>query len=59
MVGRPAPGPAAVLAAVRAALLDPAGPLAAVPRDLGVPLDGSDVIEVAQPVAGVLADRRA
>jgi hypothetical protein len=45
--------PAAVLLAVRAALLDPAGPLAALSRDLGVPLDGSDVIAAAQPVAGV------
>jgi hypothetical protein len=46
--------PAAVLAAVQAALLDPAGPLAPVPRDLGVPLDGSAIIELAQPVAGVI-----
>lgn len=46
--------PAAVSAAVRAALLDPAGPLAPLPRDLGIPLDGSDVIEVAQPVTGVV-----
>jgi hypothetical protein len=45
--------PAAVLLAMRAALLDPAGPLAPMPRGLGVPLDGSDVMEVAQPVAGV------
>jgi hypothetical protein len=45
--------PAAVIAAAQAALLDPAGPLAPVPRDLGVPLDGSDVMEIAQPVAGV------
>jgi hypothetical protein len=42
-----------VLAAMQTALLDPAGPLAAVPRDLGEPLDGSDVIEIAQPVPGV------
>jgi hypothetical protein len=46
--------PATVLAAVRTALLDPTGPLAPVPRELGVPLDGSDVIEVAQPVSGVI-----
>jgi hypothetical protein len=45
--------PGIVSAAVSAALLDPSGPLAAVPRDLGSPLDGSDVIEVAQPVTGV------
>jgi hypothetical protein len=50
----PSRDPAAVLAAVQAALLDPAGPLAPVPRDLGVPLDGSDIIELAQPVAGVI-----
>jgi hypothetical protein len=42
-----------VLAAMQTALLDPGGPLAAVPRDLGEPLDGSDVIEIAQPVPGV------
>ena len=42
-----------VLTAMQTALLDPAGPLAAVPRDLGGPLDGSDVIEIAQPVPGV------
>jgi len=41
------------LAAMQTALLDPAGPLAAVPRDLGEPLDGSDVIQIAQPVPGV------
>jgi hypothetical protein len=45
---------AAVLAAAGAALLDPAGALAPVPRDLGVPLDGSDVTRVMQQVAGVL-----
>jgi hypothetical protein len=45
---------ATVLGMATAALLDPAGPLAAMPRELGVPLDGSDVIEVVQPVAGVL-----
>ena len=44
---------ATVLAAMQTALLDPAGLLAAVPRDLGEPLDGSDVIEIAQPVPGV------
>jgi hypothetical protein len=42
-----------MLAATQTALLDPAGPLAAVPRDLGEPLDGSDVIQIAQPVPGV------
>jgi hypothetical protein len=46
--------PVAVLAAVQAALLDPAGPLAPLPRDLGEPLDGSDVTGIAQPVAGVV-----
>ena len=45
---------AAVLTAVQTVLLDPAGALAPVPRDLGVPLDGSDVIEIAQPVPGVV-----
>jgi len=43
---------------VQAALLDPASPLAPVPRDLGVPFDGSDVIETAQPVAGVVGITR-
>ena len=46
--------PAAVQAALDAALLDPAGPLAALPREPGVPLDGSDVVSVAQPVPGVI-----
>jgi hypothetical protein len=46
--------PAMVLPAVQTALLDPAGPLAPLPRDLGEPLDGSDVIEIAQPVPGVV-----
>jgi hypothetical protein len=46
--------PTVVLDAVRAAMLDPAGPLAPLPRDLGEPLDGSDVTSVAQPVAGVI-----
>jgi len=45
---------AVVRGAVQAALLDPAGPLAPVPRDLGEPLDSSDVVVVAQPVAGVI-----
>ena len=45
---------AAVLAAMQTALLDPAGPLAPLPRELGEPLDGSDVIEIAQPVPGVV-----
>ena len=38
----------AVLAAMQAALLDPTGPLAPLPRELGEPLDGSDVIEIAR-----------
>jgi hypothetical protein len=46
--------PVAVLAAVQAALLDPDGPLAPLPRDLGEPLDASDVTGIAQPVAGVV-----
>lgn len=46
--------PAAVVAAATGAVLDPGGPLAPAPRGLGVPLDGSDVIEVVQPVPGVL-----
>ncbi|WP_426503078.1 hypothetical protein ACPPVO_36400 [Dactylosporangium sp. McL0621] len=46
--------PAAVLAAATGAVLDPGGPLAPAPRGLGLPLDGSDVIEVVQPVPGVL-----
>jgi hypothetical protein len=44
----------AVVAAVTAALADPAGPLAAGPRTLGLPLDDSDVVAVAQPVPGVV-----
>jgi hypothetical protein len=44
----------AVLAAVQAALLDPAGPLAPLPRDLAEPLDASDVTGIAQSVAGVV-----
>jgi hypothetical protein len=40
--------------AVQAALTDPAGPLAPNPRELGVPIDDSDVVAVAQPVSGVL-----
>ncbi|WP_331755551.1 hypothetical protein [Streptomyces sp. NBC_01643] len=46
--------PSAVGAAVEAAMLDTAGTLAALPRELGVPLDGSDVIAVAQSVTGVV-----
>jgi hypothetical protein len=46
--------PKAVLAAMETALTDPAGPLAPLPRELGEPLDGSDVIEIAQPVPGVV-----
>jgi hypothetical protein len=45
--------PNVVSAAVSSALLDTSGPLAPLPRDLGMPLDGSDVIEVVQPVVGV------
>jgi len=44
----------AVLAAVTAALANPTGPLAAAPREMGVPLDDSDVIAVIQPVTGVV-----
>jgi hypothetical protein len=43
-----------VLPAMKTALLDPDSPLAPLPRDLGQPLDGSDVIEIAQPVPGVV-----
>jgi len=50
----PRRNPVAVLAAVQAALTSPGGPLAPLPRDLGEPLDGSDVIEIAQPVPGVV-----
>ena len=46
--------PAAVVAAVTAALTDPTGPLAAAPRGLGVPLDDSDVVAVVQPATGVV-----
>ncbi|MEU8262928.1 hypothetical protein AB0C02_20150 [Micromonospora sp. NPDC048999] len=46
--------PVTVRTAVRAALLDPTGPLAPRPRDLGVPLDASDVLAVAQAVTGVV-----
>lgn len=46
--------PVTVREAVRAALLDPAGPLAPRPRDLGVPLDASDVLTVAQAATGVV-----
>ena len=45
--------PAVVCGAVSAALLDPAGRMAPLPRDLGIPLDGSDVLAVASPVTGV------
>ncbi|MET9019914.1 hypothetical protein ABZV93_08030 [Actinopolymorpha sp. NPDC004070] len=45
--------PAVVESQVRAALVDPAGVLGAGARDLGVPLDGSDVVAVVQPVPGV------
>jgi hypothetical protein len=43
-----------VLPVMQTALLDPDGPLAPRPRDLGEPLDGSDIIEIAQPVPGVV-----
>jgi hypothetical protein len=46
--------PVTVCAAVESALRDPAGPLAPSPRDLGVPIDDSDVVAVAQPVTGVV-----
>jgi hypothetical protein len=46
--------PVAVIAATQAALTSSAGSLAPLPRDLGEPLDGSDVIEIAQPVPGVV-----
>ena len=46
--------PATVCAAVEATLRDPAGPLAPNPRDLGVPIDDSDVVAVVQPVTGVV-----
>ncbi|NJP31903.1 hypothetical protein [Micromonospora thermarum] len=46
--------PVTVREAVGAALLDPAGPLAPRPRDLGVPVDASDVLAVAQAVTGVV-----
>jgi hypothetical protein len=44
----------AVVAAVTAALADRSGPLAAAPREMGVPLDDSDVVAVVQPVTGVV-----
>jgi hypothetical protein len=44
----------AVVAAVTAALADRTGPLAAAPREMGVPLDDSDVVAVVQPVTGVV-----
>jgi hypothetical protein len=46
--------PSAVSSAVVAALTDPGGPLAPRPRPMGVPLDASDIISVAQPVLGVV-----
>lgn len=46
--------PAAVRAAVTTALTDPVGPLAPRPRELGVPLDHSDILTVVQPVTGVV-----
>jgi hypothetical protein len=44
----------AVVAAATAALADRSGPLAAAPREMGVPLDDSDVVAVVQPVTGVV-----
>ena len=44
----------AVVAAVTATLANRTGPLAAAPREMGVPLDASDVVAVVQPVTGVL-----
>src|SRR5450631_658195 len=44
----------AVVAAVTAALADHTGPLAAAGREMGVPLDDSDVVAVVQPVTGVV-----
>lgn len=44
----------AVRAAVAAVLTDRAGPLAPQPRELGVPLDASDVMAVVHTVPGVL-----
>jgi hypothetical protein len=44
----------AVVAAVTAALADHTGPLAAAPREMGMPLDDSDVVAVVQPVTGVV-----
>jgi hypothetical protein len=46
--------PGTVLGQLSAVLLDPGGPLAPLPRDLGEPLTGSDVTEIAQPVPGVV-----
>lgn len=46
--------PTVVRGAVAAALSDPRGPLAPVPRRMGVPLDASDVVTVVHGVAGVL-----
>lgn len=45
---------AAVRDAVTAAVTDPRGALSPVPRTMGVPLDASDVVKIAQPVLGVL-----
>jgi hypothetical protein len=40
--------------AVSSAVLDPDGPLAPRPRDLGIPVDASDVLAVAQAALGVV-----
>jgi hypothetical protein len=45
---------ATVRDAVSAAVLDPDGPLAPRPRDLGIPIDASDVLAVAQGALGVV-----
>jgi hypothetical protein len=46
--------PTAVAAHVESALLAPDGPLAAAPRQMGTPIDDSDVVSLVQPVPGVL-----
>lgn len=54
VVPDPAARPADVVAAVRAALAAPEGPLHPLDRALGVPLDRSDVLVVVHDAAGVL-----
>ncbi len=46
--------PSAVRTAAELALSDPLGPLAARPREMGVPLDVSDVVSVVHRVPGVV-----